>query len=450
MSFPPDRASYKSFLNDFSVMGIANYWDDTSSGASSSDPKVYVVQTVARVIERCLLLATDPGDLVLDPTCGSGTTAFVAEQWGRRWITIDTSRVALALARSRVMGARLPFYLLADSAAGLRREAEASGRAFVERPTHGSVRQGFVCERVPHVTLKSIANNAEIDVIYQEHQPKVQAPLDQLNTSLLGHKTAFRVQTGGREGKNVEFTAKNDATYTMPSGDVVSASALVEWEVPREFPADWPAQALRPLNDFWQARIARQKAINASIAAKAEFEFLYDRPYEDRKTVRVAGPFTVESLSPHRTLGVGVDDELIDPLAKKEGSLRDGMTFEQMILENLKAAGVQQAHKQDRITFSSIVPWPGDFVCGEGRYREGDPSTLLGAGPSTSLGAVPRSAQPSSSVLSSGPSAVRTSSGRRGRPVTPASTSSSRARSTTRRTRPSSASSAESRCSRRA
>ena len=125
----------------------------------------------------------------------------------------------------------------------------------------------------------------------------------------------------------------------------------------------------KPLADFWEARIARQKAIDASIASKAEFEFLYDRPYADPKTVRVAGPFTVESLSPHRTLGVDENDELIDPLQVKESGAQ---SFEQMILENLHAAGVQQAHKEGRITFESLTPWPGEMVCAEGRYREGD------------------------------------------------------------------------------
>jgi adenine-specific DNA-methyltransferase len=155
----------------------------------------------------------------------------------------------------------------------------------------------------------------------------------------------------------------------------VSASQLVEWEVPREAPADWPEAASKPLAQFWEARIARQKAIDASIAAKAEFEFLYDRPYTDPKTVRVAGPFTVESLSPHRTLGVDENDELIDPLHPRRGdgtalSEVEGQTFEQMILENLRVAGVQQAHKADRITFTSLVPWPGEMVCAEGRYRD--------------------------------------------------------------------------------
>jgi adenine-specific DNA-methyltransferase len=362
---------YVRFLEDFPVFPIVNSWDDTGI-SGFGDPKVYVVQTLSKVVVRCILMSTDPGDLVIDPTCGSGTTAYVAEQWGRRWITIDTSRVALALARARIMGARYPYYLLADSPDGLRKEAEVSGRAFVEKSTHGSVRMGFVYERVPHITLKSIASDAEIEVIWEEHQPNVQASLERLNTSLRGHKTPFRVSTGGREGKDIHFDAAADDTFTMPSGDVVSASALLEWEVPRDAPADWPEAARQPLTDFWEARIARQKAIDASIAAKAEHEFLYDRPYSDPKTVRVAGPFTVESLSPHRTLGVDENDELIDPLQVKESGPPYGQTFEQMILENLHTAGVQQADKEGRISFTSLTPWPGEMVCAEGRYREGE------------------------------------------------------------------------------
>jgi adenine-specific DNA-methyltransferase len=357
---------YKRYIDDFSVLPISDRWESLQIGTGL----IYVVQTAASVVERCLQMTTDPGDLVLDPTCGSGTTAYVAEQWGRRWITIDTSRVALALARARIMGARYPYYLLADSPEGLRKEAEVSGRAPVDKPTYGNVRQGFVYERVPHITLKSIANNAEIDVIYDEHQPKVQAALDALNAALRGHKTPFHVTTGGRAGKDVRFDAAKDATFTMPSGEVAPAFALVEWEVPRDAPDDCPPAAKAPLAEFWEARITRQKAIDASIAAKAEFEYLYDRPYTDSKTVRVAGPFTVESLSPHRTLGVDENDELIDPLNAKEDGPPYGQTFEQVILDNLRTAGVQQAHKGDRITFTSLTPWPGEMICAEGRYRD--------------------------------------------------------------------------------
>ena len=173
----------------FPVVPFTNNWTDTGIAGFAAD-KVFVVQTLPKVVERCILMTTDPGDLVLDPTCGSGTTAYVAEQWGRRWITIDTSRVALALARARVMGARYPSHLLADSEDGRRKEAEVSGQAYVEKPTYGNVRQGFVYERVPHITLRAIANNTELDVIWEEYQPTVEAALAALNKTLRGHKTS--------------------------------------------------------------------------------------------------------------------------------------------------------------------------------------------------------------------------------------------------------------------
>jgi adenine-specific DNA-methyltransferase len=159
-----NSVQYVRYLDDFGVIQVSQLWTDTGTG-SFTDDKLYVVQTGTKTIQRCILMATDPGDLVLDPTCGSGTTAYVAEQWGRRWITIDTSRVALALARARIMGAKYPYYLLADSREGQQKEAEVSRTPAKSQPVYGNIRQGFVYERVPHITLKSIANNAEIDVI---------------------------------------------------------------------------------------------------------------------------------------------------------------------------------------------------------------------------------------------------------------------------------------------
>lgn len=358
-------------MDDFAIYPKTNIWQDVGGVQSRTDPKIYVVQTATEAVKRCILMTTDPGDLVLDPTCGSGTTAYVAEQWGRRWITIDTSRVALALARARIMGARYPYYLLADSRAGQLKEAELSQRATASQPTYGNIRHGFVYDRVPHITLKAIANNAEIDVIWERWQPRIAETLAALNTALRSHKTPFAVTTGGRAGESVHFDAPADATVTMPSGETVPAHALVEWEVPREKPDDWPLSTDALLADFWSARIARQGEIDASIAAKADFEYLYDKPYEDKKTVRVAGPFTVESLSPHRVLAVDEDDELIDTL--KESKVPYGVvkSFPEMVLENLRTAGVQQAHKEDKISFTSLVPWPGDLICAEGRYLEG-------------------------------------------------------------------------------
>ncbi len=328
--------SHVRFLSDFSVMPLLNIWTDTGTGGYG-DEKFYVVQTTIKVIQRCILMTTDPGDLVLDPTCGAGTTAYVAEQWGRRWITLDTSRVALALARARIMGARYPYHLLADSREGQRKEAEVTRTAPSETPVHGNIRQGFVYERVPHITLKSIANNTEIDVIWEKFQQTLEPLREQLNCQL------------GQEKQPWE-----------------------EWEIPREADEGWSEDAKKLHAGWWEQRIARQKEIDASIAAKADYEYLYDKPYEDKKKVRVAGPFTVESLSPHRVLSVDEDDELIDGVAESEAGYGEEHDFAGMILENLKTAGVQQAHKEDKITFIAITPWPGDLICAEGRYLEGD------------------------------------------------------------------------------
>jgi adenine-specific DNA-methyltransferase len=347
-----NKIRFKKYLDDFPVTPIANIWADLMGAAGL----VYVVQTNARVVERCLLMATDPGDLVLDPTCGSGTTAYVAEQWGRRWITLDTSRVALALARARIMGARYPYYLLADSKEGQLKEAEVTRNVPKTTPTYGNISHGFVYERVPHITLKSIANNTEIDVIWDKFEAEL-APL--------------RKKLTGALPKGWPATYRKQQKYTAEVPPEIQG-----WEVPREPPADWSKDAKALVTEFWNLRIARQKEIDASIAAKADFESLYDKPYEDKKKVRVAGPFTVESLSPHRVLGVDEDDELIDPIHDSVGG--DERDFGQMILENLRTAGVQQAHKDDRISFTSLVPWPGELVCAEGRYLEGSKEKRAG------------------------------------------------------------------------
>ncbi|MCL2829669.1 MAG: site-specific DNA-methyltransferase [Betaproteobacteria bacterium] len=359
--------SYIRYIVDFPVYPMNNSWDDTVTAGFASD-KLYVVQTNPKVIERCILMTTDPGDLVLDPTCGSGTTAYVAEQWGRRWITIDTSRVALALARARIMGARYPYYLLADSRDGQLKEAEVTRKAPSTAPVHGDVRQGFVYERVPHITLKSIANNAEIDVIWEKWQRVLDPVLGALEESYGEELYEWTVP------RKVAEELANTHVKISPDDLGVLLHGIPEKS------QGWISECRMKFGDvlqyWWKARIARQKEIDASIAAKAEFEFLYDKPYSDNKKVRVAGPFTVESLSPHRVLAVGADDELIDPanlrVAEPQAEVSAERNFVQIILENLRSAGVQQAHKQDGISFTALVPWPGDLVCAEGRYAEGE------------------------------------------------------------------------------
>lgn len=257
---------YVRFLDDFSVIPLSNLWSDTATG-NFTDDKLYVVQTGTKVIERCILLSTDPGDLVLDPTCGSGTTAHMSEQWGRRWITIDTSRVALALARQRLMGAKYPFYLLADSAEGRKREQEIAGKPLPPADTSRDIRHGFVYERVQHITLKSIANNPDI-----------------------------------REG--------------MTSDEIGQA-----------------------------------------IKRYADFELLYDKPYEDKSRVRVAGPFTVESLSPHRSLSFDDADAFRDQPTEP-----DDRSFEQSVLDNLLKAGIQNGRKSERMQFASVEAYPNEYI----------------------------------------------------------------------------------------
>jgi len=291
------------------------------------------VQTATSVVERCLLMTTDPGDLALDPTCGSGTTAFVAEQWGRRWITIDTSRVALALARTRLMSAKYPYYLLADSSEGVMKEAEVTGQLPPEsRKFEHDIRKGFVYKRVPHITLKSIANNEEIDVIHAKWQEKLEPVRADLNKAL--------------------------------------KQSWEEWQVPRDLKSEIPnpKTEIEKLHaQWWEYRRARQKEIDDSIARHADTELLYDQPYEDNKRIRVTGPFTVESLSPHRVLSTA--DENLDGTVTGQEARRQH-DFVAMIIENLRKAGVQNTFKNERLKFDRLESFAGVWLHSQGEYTE--------------------------------------------------------------------------------
>jgi adenine-specific DNA-methyltransferase len=343
---------YARRFADFPVAVLTNIWSDLS-GATD---KIYVVQTSPRILERCILMATDPGDLVLDPTCGSGTSAHVAEQWGRRWITIDTSRVALALARQRIMAARYPSYLLQDSLEGAQKEGELTGKPSKEGPFGKSVRQGFVYERVPHIQLGDIARNAEIDIIWEKWQSTLSPLLERLNEAL--------------------------------------NEVWEDWEVPREAGNNWPVEAREAHNLWWEVRRERQKEIDASIGRNAEIEYLVDRPYEDKGKVRVAGAFTIESLSPHRVLSAEEEDELwADQLADEQGrplpprtrsarreeARRAEDDFVRIVLDNLLKAGVQNTKKGEKLEFTELKPWPGGrLIHAEGRYEERGRSRRVG------------------------------------------------------------------------
>ena len=264
---------YRQYQRDFPHVQLENSWSDQPAAES----KLYVVETADKFIQRCLLMTTDPGDLVLDPTCGSGTTAYVAEQWGRRWITIDTSRVAVALARTRLMAAKYQYYLLADSPEGIQKEAEQTGKTPPDYKTEGDIKKGFVYKRVPHVTLKSIANNPDIE-------------------------------------------------------DGITSD-----------------------------EIAR------AIARHADTETLYDQPHEDNKRVRVCGPFSVESLSPHRVLSAA-DDNQDGSVSNREA--RQQQDFASMVIDNLKKAGVQNTRKAERLTFDRLDPYAGAWLHAAGEYTD--------------------------------------------------------------------------------
>lgn len=331
----PGRLGYVRFFDDFSAISLNNNWNDTRGDMGMT----YIVQTSTKVIERCVLMATDPGDIVFDPTCGSGTTAYVSEQWGRRWITADTSRVALTLARTRLMSARYPWYLLTDSRDGRAKEAVLTQTVPPETPVHHDIRQGFVYERVPRITLGAIVRNPLINDIWEKWQTVLE-PL----------RAALNAATG---------------------------QTWEEWQIPRQLPASAPPVAADTHTKWWEARIARQREIDASIAARADVEYLYDKPYIDPVRVRVAGPFTVESLSPHRVVPAS-EEELIETIdaadGKRPGADADLAThdFAAIVIDYLKAEGVKQQAKGDRITFEGIAPWPGHFIGAAATFIEGE------------------------------------------------------------------------------
>ena len=373
--------TFVQYHDDFPAQSLHNLWDDTH-GATEMQ---YVVQTSIKVIQRCLLMTTDPGDLVFDPTCGSGTTAYVAEQWGRRWITCDTSRVALTLARQRLMTAVFDYYELAH-------------------PEEG-VGSGFKYKTVPHVTLKSIANNPEIDGISARMHPAIEKALADLNAALKsltpgpspqpspkgrgskenplpvgeggrrpgeGGYPRFKVTTGGRSGQFVDFGAPDSATFTMPSGQAVKVNELLEWEAPFEFPGDWPEAARKPFDTFHAARRAMQEAMDAAIARHAQQEMLYDQPLVDRRRVRVTGPFTVEAVPAPAVKSV---DELLDErpqpadasIARSGETLRQGEWRDELLRTGIRGKNGQY------IRFARLEPLPGcRWLHADGETRPSD------------------------------------------------------------------------------
>lgn len=309
---------YIRYADDFPGQAITNLWTDT---AGSRSGRMYVVETNPKVVQRCILMTTDPGDLVLDPTCGSGTTTYVAEQWGRRWITVDTSRVALSLARTRLMAAKYLYYRLEDV---------------------NDIKHGFVYKSVRQLSLSNMANNTEIDDIHAEYAAKLDPLRAEMNRLI---------------GQNWE-----------------------EWEVPTETDNEWDSEFQNLHRQWLNLKRERQLAMDASTARRAKKEILYDQPHEDTKRVRVTGPFTVESLSPHFVLDP-VDAEADTPTPAAPDVSQD---YHQHILEHLKTGGVQNRLQEQRITFDWLEELPGEWLHAEGTYTDADnnlPSVAISIAP---------------------------------------------------------------------
>ena len=305
-----DNLYYVRFIDDFPAFPINNSWEDTSIAGFASD-KQYVVETSTKVVERCILMTTDPGDLVLDPTCGSGTSAFIAEKWGRRWITCDTSRVSVTLAKQRLMTASYDYYELKYPQEGLK--------------------SGFIYKTVPHVTLKSIANNLEIDEIYERMHPAIEAALKALNTALVGWADV-------RKPNNSDGTAVGLRSSAQPT------NSLQEWEVPFDFPADWPESARKAFDAFHAARQAMQKKMDDSIAAHADQETLYDQPAVSKNKLRITGPFTVEAVPFPTVLALDEADQPKDAdvsIARSGESARQHSWRDELLKTGIRGKGGQ-------------------------------------------------------------------------------------------------------------
>lgn len=375
----PDKTALRTiyYHDDYPVSELTNIWDDTAPAIVRS----YVVQTSTKPVERCILMASDPSDLVLDPTCGSGTCAYVAEKWGRRWITIDTSRVALALARARLMGAQYPYFVLSDSQEGREITAQLDHRDIDSSATGNRVRQGFVYHRVPHIQLGQIGSNKQIDEIWSHWQSTL-TPLQSRLNSMLGEawrewEIPRNPGTAWPEGAHSAWLAFQAASSTS---ERVAALRKLNRQLGRSYsmedvpdqPFDaWSADVVEVHSRWWKARIDRQAEIDQAIAQQTEVEYLYDEPYVRQRVARVSGPFTVETLNPHRMLPIDEHGQAVEySRSSSHSRSRDEQSFVELVLDNLTRSGVQQIHRDARIEFSSICPWPGDRVCAEGRYIE--------------------------------------------------------------------------------
>ncbi|MCE2400060.1 site-specific DNA-methyltransferase [Candidatus Poribacteria bacterium] len=346
---------YKFFLDDFPVSPLNHLWQDV---IGAQNP-VYVVQTNSQVVERCLLMTTDPGDLVLDPTCGGGTTAYVAEQWGRRWITIDTSRVAIALARQRLLTASFDYYELKDDPKG--------------------IAGGFDNKTVPHITLKSIANNTALDPIFLKHEPILKDKLETLNNTLAEVTQEIRTKLLAKLAEKERREGKKSVTDADRRRWQLPETAWQEWEVPFDTDPDWPETLQDALTDYRKAWRAKMDEVNECIAASSEGEELVDQPEVDRKRVRVSGPFTVEAVQPAEE-SLDADSPIGGEPEEATDTFEDGEegheavnaeAYLDKIIRLLKNDGVKFPDNKT-MKFATLDPLEGDVLHAEGSWEDDD------------------------------------------------------------------------------
>ena len=356
--------NYKRYFDDFPIYPIKDRWDDTAIAGFSGEEKVYIVQTASRVVERCLLMSTDPGDLVLDPTCGSGTTAYVAERWGRRWITIDTSRVAVALARQRLLTASFNYYELQDESKG--------------------IAGGFINKTVPHIQLKDIAQNTALDPIFAKYEPILEEKLEALNRALGAVTPEIRtallaklVEKGKREGKKA-VTDADRRRWELPT------TGWKEWEVPFDTDPDWHPELSEALTDYRTAWRAKMDEVNGCIAAASDSEELVDQSEVDRKKLRVSGPFTVEAVQPaeeslHDDSPIEGEPEEMSDTFESEGSGSESANAEAYLdsmIRLLRNDGVRFPENRT-LEFAGLDPIEADVLHAEGAWKDDTEDRLI-------------------------------------------------------------------------
>lgn len=343
---------YKKLYEDFPVRSLGSVWTDTG-GATDM---VYVVQTSQKVIQRCMLMTTSPGDLVLDPTCGSGTTAIVAEQWGRRWITIDTSRVAVALARQRLLTAKFEHYKLKEA-------SKSPG----EQNT-------FEYDKVSHITLKSIAQNLSLDPIFDKYDTLLHEALKTLNTELK------RLTKNAKNNLLMKLQAKQKAEGKKSITDAdyrrwrLPETSFEHWEVPFDTDQAYPtafANAIENYRSIWQQKMTE---VNACIQANAEQEELVDKPEKVNGVVRVSGPFTVEGVMP-----VEFNMDATSPIESPVGELEtfdvatNAVSFIDNMYNLLKREGVNfTGNKHNKFIDLRTYYDSSSFINFEGEWANGD------------------------------------------------------------------------------